>query len=146
MRTLRLESVLSLDLLRRVSQSSVAVEVVKVAKELTEPVVTPSKPCLPLTLRLVPLGARSLTSRVAALFVRYMCALSRFKSCPGGRFSQTLGGVVEVLVDELRLRQYGVLLLLDRGIARTSLAAFPKSPNAGMGRNFATPVSILLGV
>lgn len=66
MRTLRLESVLSLDLIQRVSPSSITKDI---AQKHTEPLVTPSNPCLPLTVRLVPLGALSLTSSVAVLLL-----------------------------------------------------------------------------
>lgn len=54
--------------------------------------------------------------------------------------------MVEVLVDELQYRQRTLFLLYCHSAALTSLAAFDRSPNAGMGKNFATPVSTLFGM
>lgn len=66
----------------------------------TDPAVTPSKPCLPLMVTLVPLGALSLTSRVAGACSQYSSPSFAFgSSC--GRMARTLAGVVEVFVDEL---------------------------------------------
>lgn len=56
---------------------------------------TLSKPCLPLMVRLVPLGALSLTSRVAAAR-----RISRIRAESGGA-RRALAGVVEVLIEEL---------------------------------------------
>lgn len=64
--------------------------------QLTDPVVTPSKPCLPLTVTLVPLGALSLTSRLP---VQPVNIISQTLVSSG---ALTLANVVEVLVDELK--------------------------------------------
>lgn len=65
----------------------------------TDPAVTPSKPCLPLMVTLVPLGALSLTSRVAGACSQYSSPFAFGSSCGG--MARTLAGVVEVFVDEL---------------------------------------------
>jgi hypothetical protein len=67
MRTLRLERVLALELDAVLAITMLIVQARGgVRRWRTEPLVMPSKPCLPLTVTLVPLGAFSLTSRVAA--------------------------------------------------------------------------------
>jgi hypothetical protein len=66
----------------------------------TEPEVAPSKACLPLTVMLVPLGALSLTSRVA-VEGRLVSLLIRFQVVCPSENPPTLAQVVEVLVDEL---------------------------------------------
>lgn len=64
--------------------------------KLTEPLVTPSKPCLPLTVTFVPFGALSLTSRLA---VELLLAFELLLTLATAML--TLAGVIEVLVDEL---------------------------------------------